>query len=73
MKGLVITYSSPEDSKLAEYLYLIEADIDPEHNDIHVNGYGISISHAKTIRDWFNKAIKEVNKNKSKKHKKKAS
>lgn len=64
MKGLLIAY---EKSSGVRVEYLIDAEVDPNWNDITVNGYGISTKDAKKIRDWFTKAIKKTSKRKSKK------
>jgi ABC-type amino acid transport substrate-binding protein len=65
MKGLSIVYESKKG--LAEYIYILESQVDPIHNDITVNGFGINLREAKKIRDWFDKAINEIKTNRKKK------
>ena len=44
---------------VAEFI-VAEAHVDPRHNDIVFNGYGITRKQAKQIRDWLTEALRKT-------------
>lgn len=58
MKCVRILYSNKSLPQV--YVPLVEASVDPNHNDIVINGYGVKRKQAKELRDWLTKALKET-------------
>lgn len=43
---------------LSHPVTLVQAHVDPKHQDIVLNGYGIKKKHAKALRDWLTQAMR---------------
>lgn len=66
MKGFTIMHDM---GILEQDREIFEAHVDPKHRDIVINGYGISKAHAKQMRDWLTKAIRETGRKKGRRMK----